>query len=69
MTGFARPVRQVLRSLARSPGFTVPALLILAVGMTAATAIFTVVDSIVFRPLDLPDSDRLVLVCEEHPRM
>lgn len=69
MTGFARRVRQVVRSLARSPGFTVPALVILAVGMTAATAIFTVVDSIVFRPLDLPGSDRLVLVCEEHPRM
>jgi predicted permease len=69
MGGFVRPVRQALRSLARSPGFTVPALLILAVGMTAATAIFTVVDSIVFRPLDLPESDRLVLVCEEHPRM
>ncbi len=69
MGGFARSVRQSLRSLARSPGFTVPALLILAIGMTAATAIFTVVDSIVFRPLDLPDSERLVLVCEEHPRM
>ncbi|MHB1192813.1 MAG: ABC transporter permease [Longimicrobiales bacterium] len=69
MAGFVRSVRQSLRSLARSPGFTVPALLILAIGMTAATAIFTVVDSIVFRPLDLPESERLVLVCEEHPRM
>ena len=64
-----RAMRQAARSLARSPGFSVPALLILAIGMTAATAIFTVVDSIVFRPLDLPDSERLVLVCEEHPRM
>jgi putative ABC transport system permease protein len=58
-----------VRSLARSPGFTIPAVLILAVGMTAATATFTLVDSIVFRPLDLPDSDRLVVVCEDHVRL
>jgi predicted permease len=37
--------------------------------MTAATAIFTVVDSIVFRPLDLPDSHRIVIVCEDHARL
>ena len=69
MGGMVRAIRLSLRSLMRSPGFTVPALLILAIGMTAATAIFTVVDSIVFRPLDLPDSDRLVMVCEDHPRL
>lgn len=69
MGGVIRGLRQAARSLARSPGFTVPALLILAVGMTAATAIFTVVDAIVFRPLDLPDSRRLVLVCEDHARL
>ncbi|MCG6954963.1 MAG: ABC transporter permease [Gemmatimonadetes bacterium] len=64
-----RAFRMSLRSLARSPGFTIPALLILAIGMTAATAIFTVVDSIVLRPLRLPDSNRLVMICEEHPRL
>jgi putative ABC transport system permease protein len=69
MGGFVRAVRMSLRSLARSPGFAVPALLILAIGMTAATAIFTVVDSVVFRPLHLPDAGRLVIVCEEHPRL
>ncbi|MCG6988616.1 MAG: ABC transporter permease [Gemmatimonadetes bacterium] len=69
MSGFLRAVRVTFRSLGRSPGFTVPALLILAIGMTAATAVFTVVDSIVFRPLRLPDSGRLVIICEEHPRL
>ncbi|HSG08949.1 MAG TPA: ADOP family duplicated permease [Longimicrobiales bacterium] len=69
MAGMARQVRFSIRSLFRSPGFTVPSLLILAIGMTAATAIFTVVDSVVFRPLDMPDSDRLVIVCEDHPRL
>lgn len=65
MEGWTR----VARSLSRVPAFTVPALLVLAVGMTAATTIFTVADAIVFRPLDLPDSGRLVMVCEDHPRL
>jgi putative ABC transport system permease protein len=68
MGDLIRAVRLSFRSLARSPGFTVPALLILAIGMTAATAIFTVVDSVLLRPLDYPDAGRLVLVCEDHPR-
>ena len=69
MGGTLRAIGLSLRTLTRSPAFTLPALLILAIGMTAATAIFTVVDAIVFRPLDLPDSDRLVIVCEDHPRL
>jgi putative ABC transport system permease protein len=67
MGDLVRAFRLSFRSLARSPGFTVPALLILAIGMTAATAIFTVVDSILLRPLGLPDAGRLVIVCEDHP--
>jgi len=64
-----RRIRLAIRSLARSPGFTLPALLILAIGMTAATSIATVVDSIALRPLDLPESHRLVIVCEDHVRL
>ena len=67
--GLARQTRLAARSLARSPAFSAPALLILAVGMTAATAVFTIVDSIAFRPLDLPESHRLVIVCEDHQRL
>ncbi|HSM61131.1 MAG TPA: ADOP family duplicated permease [Longimicrobiales bacterium] len=67
--GAMRRIRVAFRSLARSPGFTLPALAILAIGMAAATAVFTVVDSIVFRPLDLVDSERLVIVCEDHRRL
>lgn len=62
-------LRRSTRSLMANPGFTVPALAILALGMTAATAIFTIVDSIAFRPLGLPESHRLVIVCEDHPRL
>lgn len=69
MTRWVRQVRFSVRSLVRSPGYSLPSLLILAIGMTAATAIFTVVNSIVFRPLNLPGSERLVIVCEDHPRL
>ncbi len=64
-----RRMRVLVRSLLRSPGFTIPALLILAVGMTAATAIYSVVDTILFRPLPFPEADRLVVLCEDHPRL
>ncbi|MDH3223456.1 MAG: hypothetical protein OEO23_07045, partial [Gemmatimonadota bacterium] len=57
-----------LRSLRRSPASAAPALVILAVGMTAATVVLTVVDTTVFRPLRLPDAHRLFMVCEDHVR-
>jgi putative ABC transport system permease protein len=69
MHGPIADLRLTLRSLARNPGFTIPAILILTIGITAATAVFTAVDSIVLRPLDYPESDRLVLVCEDHARL
>ncbi len=61
-------LRFALRQLARSPGFTAAAVLVLGVGIGGSTAIFGAVDNILFRPLDLPDSDRLVWLCEDHPR-
>ena len=64
-----RSIGLSIRSLLRSPAFTLPALLILAVGMSAATAIFTVVDAVVFRPLSYPEANRLAMVCEDHVRL
>ena len=57
---------RVVRGLLKSPGFSVPAVLILAVAIGAATAVFSVVDAVVLRPLPLPDSRELVVLCERH---
>jgi MacB-like periplasmic core domain len=55
-------LRQVLRSLGRAPLFTAVALLTLAVGIGANTAIFSVVNGILLEPLPYPHSEELVAV-------
>ena len=67
-------VRYAIRSLSRTPGFTLTAVLVAALGIGATTATFSVADHVLLRPLPFPDADRVVRLWEDHsslgyPRM
>jgi predicted permease len=64
MQTFWHDMRYGLRMLLRKPGFTMIVILTLALGIGATTAIFTVVDALLLRPLPFPDADRLVFLRE-----
>ena len=57
-----RDLRYAARSLRRTPGFTVAAVLTLTLGIGATTAIFAVVDAALLKPLPYPDADRMVVL-------
>jgi predicted permease len=60
-------LKLVARRLSRSPGFAATVLLTLSVGIGANTAVFSVVDSVLLRPLPYPQSDRLVTLSLQAP--
>ena len=53
-------IRYALRSFRRAPGFTLVALITLALGIGGTTAIFSIVDGVVLRPLPYPDPGRIL---------
>jgi predicted permease len=59
-----RDVAYAVRSLRRSPAFTIAAVLTLSIGIGATTAIYSVIDRVLLEPLPFPDGDRLVTLRE-----
>jgi predicted permease len=62
-----RDVRHSLRGLRRSPAFTITVILMLALGIGANTAIFSIVDRLLLRDLPYPDGEQLMMVYESVP--
>ena len=60
-------LKQVLRRLGRTPLFTAVTLITVAIGIGANTVVFSVVEGVLLKPLDYPQSDRLVGIWHKAP--
>src|SRR5438445_2433210 len=67
MSILARDLRYALRAFGKSPGFIVAAILSLAIGIGATTAIFSVTSALLLRPLPYKNADRLVILWNRSP--
>lgn len=67
MTGFVQDIRYALRQMGKNRGFTIVAVLTLALGIGANSAIFSVVNGVLLNPLPFPNSRRIVSMFQDKP--
>jgi len=67
MTGLVQDIRYAIRALRRAPGFAAVSILTLALGISATTVVYSIVDGILLRPLPIANPDRVMLARELSP--